>query len=229
MVKIAGRPLLPAVSRRRAFFELLNVALFNLLHEGFSFEEVTVEFGGELPGNDEKLIVEDFGKGDGPARGNQVRAPLEDQAAVPEDEKCQGHDGGSERGSAGAKERGEALERNRKAENEKRGERDEKAVSIGRDAIPIGIASNENIKGQEGRKERGANARRATPKEKQTEDGEKENGSPSEQAVIRREKHAKECRRGPEPVAEGDVAGFEGVSVNDVTSKEDWQSRDEKH
>ncbi len=72
--------------RRGILFELLDVVLFNLLHEGFAFEEVTVEFGGELTGDNEKLIVKDFGKRDRAARGNQVCAPLEHQAGVPEDE-----------------------------------------------------------------------------------------------------------------------------------------------
>ncbi len=49
---------------------MLNVTVFNLLHEGLALEEVTLEFDGELAGDDKKLIAEDFGKGDGPARGN---------------------------------------------------------------------------------------------------------------------------------------------------------------
>jgi len=46
-------------------FELLGVAIFNLLHEGFALEEVAREVGGELPGNDEELVVGHIGKRDG--------------------------------------------------------------------------------------------------------------------------------------------------------------------
>jgi hypothetical protein len=42
-------------------FELL-VAIFNLLHEGFALEEVALEVGGELPGNDQELVVGHIGK-----------------------------------------------------------------------------------------------------------------------------------------------------------------------
>ena len=43
---------------RGILFKLLNVALFDLLHEGFALEEVALEIGGELAGHDEKLIVD---------------------------------------------------------------------------------------------------------------------------------------------------------------------------
>jgi hypothetical protein len=46
--------------RRRIFFELLDVAVLDLLHEGFALEEVALEIGSELTGNDEKLIVDHF-------------------------------------------------------------------------------------------------------------------------------------------------------------------------
>ena len=44
---------------------MLGVAIFNLLHEGFALEEVAREVGGELPGNDEELVVGHIGKRDG--------------------------------------------------------------------------------------------------------------------------------------------------------------------
>jgi len=43
-----------------------------------------VEIGGELAGYDEKLIADDFGKGNGAARGDEMRTPLEHEADVPE-------------------------------------------------------------------------------------------------------------------------------------------------
>ena len=51
-------------------FELLDVALLDLPYEGFALEEVALEIGGELVGDDEKLVVGHFGKRDGAARGN---------------------------------------------------------------------------------------------------------------------------------------------------------------
>ena len=64
--------------------ELFKVAVFDLLHEGFALEEVALERDGEFPGDDEKLIVEDFGIRDGAARGNEMRTPLEHESGVPE-------------------------------------------------------------------------------------------------------------------------------------------------
>ena len=58
--------------RGRIFFELLDVAVFNLLHEGFALKEVALEIGGELAGDDEKLVVGHFGNRDVAARGNEM-------------------------------------------------------------------------------------------------------------------------------------------------------------
>ena len=43
---------------RIIFALLLEVAFFDLLHEGFAPEEVALEIGGELAGHDEELIVD---------------------------------------------------------------------------------------------------------------------------------------------------------------------------
>jgi len=40
--------------------ELAAIAVFDLLHEGLALEEIGVGIGGELAGNDEKLIVDHF-------------------------------------------------------------------------------------------------------------------------------------------------------------------------
>jgi hypothetical protein len=69
--------------RRGILFELLEVALLDLLHERFAAEEVALESGGELPGDDEKLVVNNLGKRNRTARRDQVRAPLKDKAAIP--------------------------------------------------------------------------------------------------------------------------------------------------
>ena len=105
-------------SGSRIFFELLNVALLDLLHEGFALEEIFMEVGGELARHDDELIVNDFREGDRAARGDQMRAPLEHEAVVPEDEESQGDAGGSEGGSARAERLRGAVQENREAKNE---------------------------------------------------------------------------------------------------------------
>ena len=51
--------------RWRIFFELVDVAVLDLPHEGFALEEVAMEIGGQLAGDDEELIVDHFGKRNG--------------------------------------------------------------------------------------------------------------------------------------------------------------------
>ena len=72
--------------RRRIVFELLEIAVFDLLHEGFALEEIALEVGGELARHDEELVVGHFGKRDWAAGWNEMRTPLEDEAPVPESE-----------------------------------------------------------------------------------------------------------------------------------------------
>lgn len=75
--------------RRRILFELLDVALFDLVHEVRTLEEVTTKIGGELPRHYENLIVCDFRKRNRTAWGNQVGAPLEHQSDVPQNKEKQ--------------------------------------------------------------------------------------------------------------------------------------------
>lgn len=114
----------------------------------------------------------------------------------------------------------EAIKGDREAEDEKRGERNEESIAIGRDAGPIWIARDKKIKSENACEERAADARLAAPKEKQAKGREKEHRSPGKQAVIGGEEHAEKRRREPEPVPQGDVAGFEGAPVNDVARDE---------
>ena len=73
--------------RRRIVFELLDVAVFDLLHEGFALEEVVLKIGSELAGDDEELVVGHFGKRNGAARGNEMGTPLENKAGVPSNQE----------------------------------------------------------------------------------------------------------------------------------------------
>jgi len=89
---------------------LLKIAVFNLLHQGPTLEEVALEIGGELARDNEKLVVGHFGKRDGAARGDQMRAPMEDQASIPEYGDSEQHDRGGESGALGAETLSSAVE-----------------------------------------------------------------------------------------------------------------------
>jgi hypothetical protein len=168
---------------------LPEVAIFELLHEGFAAEKIGVEIGGE-PGRDhEKLVVGNFRERNGAARGNEMRAPLEDEAGVPERENSEKANGGGESGALRAEELSGAVEENGEAEDEKRSERDEEAVAVGRDASPVRITGNEKIKSEKGGEKGSGGAALPTPKHEETDGGEKKNGRPGEQTMIGREKH----------------------------------------
>jgi len=168
---------------------LLDVAVLDLLHEGFAAEKIGVQIGGELARNDEKLVVDDFGKRNGAASGNEMRAPLENEAGVPEGEDSENEKREGKSGAAGMEELSGAIEENSEAENEEGRERNEKAVAVGRDAGPIGITGNENIKSEKGGEKRSAGAALPRPKDEETSDGKKKHGSPGEKAVVGGEKH----------------------------------------
>ena len=104
----------------RIFFELLDVAVLDLLHEGFAAEEVGVEFRGDLARDNEKLIVGCFGKRNGPARGNQMRAPLKNKPSVPGNQNKSERSCRAERGALRAEELREPLKQKRQAKNKDR-------------------------------------------------------------------------------------------------------------
>src|SRR5690242_14382501 len=68
----------------RSVFELLDIALLDLLHESLAVNKIAFQVDGQLAGNDENLIVGDLREGDRAAWGNQVRAPLEHESRVPQ-------------------------------------------------------------------------------------------------------------------------------------------------
>src|SRR5205814_6300032 len=120
-----------------------------------------------------------------------MRAPLEDKAAVPESEDGEQGNRADEGSALGAEKTGCATEENRETENKKRSERNEKAIAVRRDASPVRVTSDEEVKGEEGSEKRGAATRFALPEEEESRDGEKKNGRPGEETVIGREKHLK--------------------------------------
>src|SRR6266550_3015263 len=213
--------------RRRIVFELLDVAVLDLLHEGFALEDIALEVGGELAGDDEELVVGHFGNRDGAAGGNEMGTPLEHEAGVPKSGDGKQGDRGGESGATRGEEFSGAIEENGETENEKCSERNEEAIAVGRDASPIGVTGDENVKGEERGKQRRADERFAAPEEEESDDGEKKDGRPGKQSVIGREEHVEEGGGEPEPVPERAVAGFESATVNKIARDESRQQADE--
>jgi hypothetical protein len=174
---------------RRIIFELAQVAVFELLHEGFALEEIALEICGELAGHDKELVVDHFGKGDGAAGGNEMRAPLEHEANVPEKQESEERGEGGEGGAIRTEELREAIEENAEAKNEESCERNEKTIAEGRDTGPVRVAGDEEIKSEEGGEKGSAGAALPAPEDKEAGDGKKEDGRPGEEAVIGREEH----------------------------------------
>jgi hypothetical protein len=154
---------------------------------------------------------------------------LEDEATVPENEDGEQGNRGDKGGALRAEELGGTTDENGEAENKKRSERNEKAVAVGRDAGPIGVARDEKIKREEAGKQRGAHERFAAPEEEESDDGEEKNGRPGKQAVIGREEHVEESGREPQPVPEPDVAGLEGAAVNKIARYESGEQTEEEN
>ena len=215
--------------RRRIVFELLEIAVFDLLHEGFALEEVALEVGGELTGDNEKLVVGNSGERDGAAGGNEMGTPLENEAGVPESGDGDDDARSGEGGAAGAEELNGTIVENGKTENEKRSERNEKAVAIGRDAVPIGVTGDEKIKSDEAGKQQSAHERFAAPEEEKSDDGEEKNGRPSDQSMIGRKKDGKKIGGKPVPVLERNVTGFERTSINEVARDESGEQTNQEN
>ena len=163
---------------------LLNVSLFNLLHQFAAAKEVNFQLARDFPGYYEKLVVNHGGERDRSARGDEVRAPLKHQASVPKRENSQDDAGDEDCGAA----IGEALEDNvqkkRQADYEYEGERNEKAVAVRGDTGPVWIAGDEEIKSEGGCKKRASDEGFAAPKKQETDDGKQNYGGPGEKAVI---------------------------------------------
>src|SRR6266478_2504745 len=157
-----------------------------------------------------------------------MRAPLEHQADVPERSGGKKGERGGERGTGGAEKLRGAIEKNGEAENEKRCERNEKAVAVRRDAGPIGVTGNEKVKREKGGEKRSADERFTAPENEKSDDGEKKNGRPGEKTVIGREKHREKVRRKPVPVLERNICGFEWATVNQIARDKGGEESDEE-
>src|SRR5260370_31937835 len=156
-----------------------------------------------------------------------MATPLEHKVGIRESEDCADGGRGGKRGSAGAKGLRGAVEENAEAENEERRERNEKAVAVRRNSRPVRVTSNEKVKSEECGEECSASARLAPPEKDESNDGEKKNGRPHKQPVIRGEEHIEESWREPEPIFDADVGGVERAAEDDITSDESGQQPSE--
>lgn len=187
--------------------KLLDVALLDAAHEVLAAEKVIVKLAGELARYDENLIPGDFVPCNGTPRGNQVRAPLKHEAEIPKNKE--GEDEGScGSNSGGTKPVGTALQKNGEPDDEKNGERNEEAIAIGRDAGPVGIRSHEIVKSERGAKDRAADAGSSATKKKDADGGEEQEWSPGKEAVVGGEKKLEQEGRGPMPLRDRDITGF---------------------
>jgi len=188
-----------------------------------------VEVGGELAGDDEELVVGDFGKRNRAARRDQMGAPLEHESGVPESRDEKKDDRGGESSALGAEELRGTIEKYGEAENEEWRERNEKAVAVGGDACPIGVTGNEKIESEKSGEKGCAGTALPAPKNKKAGDGEKEDRRPGEEAVVGGEEYFQKSGGKPQPLAKRDVAGFEGAAVNDVAGDESGEQADEEN
>src|SRR5260370_5052272 len=156
-----------------------------------------------------------------------MATPLEHKVGIRESEDCADGGRGGKRGSAGAKGLRGAVEENGEDENEERRQRNEKAVAVRRNSRPVRVRSNEKVKGNECGEKCRAGARLAPQEKDESNDGEKKNGRPDKQAVIRSEEHIEEGWREPQPIFDGDVAGFEGAAEDDIARDESGQKANE--
>src|SRR6266436_4449200 len=80
----------------RVLLKLLEVALLDLLHHGFTAKQILSELRGDMAWHNDELISDHFRKRNRAARGNEVRAPLEHQAGVPENKASEKNGRGGE-------------------------------------------------------------------------------------------------------------------------------------
>lgn len=133
----------------RIFFELLDVALLDLLHEGFALEEIIMEVGGELAGNDEELIVKHLGEGNRSTGRDEMRTPLKNKSEVPEHKKKDWESRSNKRASRRANRSVRALKQKSQTKDKNWRQRNEETVTERGQAMPIGIAGDYIVEGRQ--------------------------------------------------------------------------------
>jgi len=103
-----------------------------------------------------------------------------------------------------------------------------KTVAVGRDACPVGIRSHEIVKGERGAEDRGAGAGNSTAKKKDAYAGEEKERSPGKEAMIGGKEKLEQEGRGPMPLRDRDVAGFDGGAIDNSPGNESGQKAEQK-
>ena len=192
-------------------FNVLDVALFNVTHQLASVGNVTLHSSGDLDRHHRYLIVRCLAPGNRAASGNQVRAPLEDEAKIPENQQDCGSLGGQP-GVAFVPGAREIVDEACEAENEKNGEGDEEAVAEGREAVPILITADHIEKCGESNDRKKAENFVALAQQPHSDYGGEGDGRPAEEAVIGGEENFEEGGRIEEPTLA--VAKIEITAIN---------------
>src|SRR5579883_493060 len=206
--------------RGRRRVELVDIALLDLAHEIGAAEEIGSQLGSDLARNGGDLIARDLAEGNRAASGNQVRAPLVDEAGVPESKESDERSSGAEEPAGRTEAKVHALEEDGQAENEDGSEGEEEAIAERGHAVPIGIAGEDVVKGGGNESEAGRDGARAAIEQTKQEasESEDEKRSPGEEAVVAREEDIAPERSAPLPrdaaigaeakeAAENDAAG----------------------
>src|ERR1700751_1339977 len=131
------------------------------------------------------LIVGDLSPGNRAASGDQVRAPLEDKAEVPQNENADDCWYRYRTNGSIAQEGRCGFKKDRQAEDKKYSQRNEKAIAVRRNARPVGIGSHEVIEDQQGAQNRKADGKKLAREQEKSDGGEQQDRRPGEQTVIR--------------------------------------------
>src|SRR5579883_3101032 len=215
--------------RGRRRVELVDIALLDLAHEIGAAEEIGSQLGSDLARNGGDLIARDLAEGNRAASGNQVRAPLVNEAGVPEDK------GGDERGSGREEPAGRteakvhALEEDGQAENEDGSEGEEEAIAERGHAVPIGIAGEDVVEGGGNEGKTGCDGARAVIEQAKQEasESEDEKRCPGEEAVVAREENIAPKGSAPEPAHAVIGAETKEAAKNDAAGDQRWEDADE--
>src|SRR5262249_30738661 len=87
---VHSTPRLTRVSRCAELFgmHLLNVALFDLLHQVRPMKQIALSLSHNFSRHDRELVVNHFAPDNRAARRNEMCPPLKDERQIPHDEQC---------------------------------------------------------------------------------------------------------------------------------------------
>src|ERR1700738_2491416 len=147
-------------------------------------KKIILQLRSHLARHNPELVVDHLGPRNGPARRNQVLAPLKHKCRVPKDESSNDQRDSANGSALTAKQRSSAFEQNTESKNKQWRYRNEEPVSERRDAGPVRIARNKNVERQHSSQQWGAHTRLAPLKKHKPGGGEKKQRRPRKQAVF---------------------------------------------